>query len=55
MKKVHLTKVKLPTSAIKDSRKVVIGGYSATLRVRTAPKAVADSRKVSIGGYRITI
>ena len=54
MKKVNWREVKLPTSAIKDRKSVVIGGYSPALRVRTAPKTVADSGKVRIGGYRIT-
>ena len=53
MRKVDPTRIKLPTSAIKDSRKVAIGGYSSQFRVRTAPKAIADSGKVSIGGYRL--
>ena len=54
MKKVNWREVKLPTSAIKDRKSVVIGGYSPALRIRTAPKTVADSGKVRIGGYRIT-
>ena len=54
MKKVNWRKVKLPTSAIKDCKNVVIGGYSPALRVRTAPKTVADAGKVRIGGYRLT-
>ena len=52
MTKAAFRKVKLPTPAIKDSQKVAIGGYSAILPVRMAPKTVADSGAVCIGGYR---
>jgi hypothetical protein len=52
MKKAVLRKVKLPTPAIKDAQRVAIGGYSAMLPVRRAPKAIADSGAVCIGGYR---
>ncbi|HLE66118.1 MAG TPA: hypothetical protein VI730_03135 [Burkholderiales bacterium] len=55
MKKRHPRNVKVPTQAIKDSRKVRIGGYSPNLPVRTAPAAVADSGKVRIGGYSPTL
>lgn len=55
MKKQDPRKVKVPTQAIQDSRKVRIGGYSPNLPVRPAPAAVADSGKVRIGGYSPTL
>ena len=53
MTKQDPKQVKLPTPAIKDSRKVRIGGYSPMLPVRSAPALVADPGKVRIGGYRL--